>query len=1154
MSPEPAAAATGALEDAATAINVAAFEPLFEPWDEPRAHRNRNPVDGQPAIVVPQRRPSRMVIVQNLRADVRQWRDASYPGASDTTRTLLTHWFERPHRTRSPAGDEFEFRYYFCQREAVETLVYLKEVRRVECLSRLISEFGGDGPDVQVAALGVTEDEDAWARYAFKLATGAGKTKVMSLAIVWSYFHALRESESPMARHFVVIAPNLTVYERLKEDLGDGHIFDADPLIPVEWRGDWNMSVVLQDEAGGTSTGGALYLTNIHRLYDTARRRRPSGETYDFMGPAVSKSAALDSAAALRDRITAHRSVMIFNDEAHHVWDPDSAWNEAIAFLHGTIKARTGGGIVGQLDFTATPKDDKGQLFKHIVCDTPLGEAVDGGIVKTPLIGRAKGSLHEEASDDAAFRFDRHLRLGYSRWLKSRDEWTKSGKKALMFVMCEDTASADQITSRLNAEPTFAELNGRTINLHTNLKGSVKKVGRGASARMEFVESESQISDDDLRALRTLSRGLDSNETPYSCIVSVLMLREGWDVRNVTTIVPLRPYSATAAILPEQTLGRGLRRMTPPGRSGAAEIVTVVEHPAFAALYSEQLAQEGLAIEVVDADHVPASTVSIFPDAARKDLAALEIEIPFLGAAHRIVPKLTGLARSDVERAFARYKRLPLGQPMNAEIDYEGKHLFTGVVVERMKIHVPLLATGAGAVSYFVRQLEQICKIKGMHAAVAPLVQAFLEETLFEEKVSLFDTRLVGRLGSSDVAEHVRAVFVPLIRARTTSSEARAAATDAIHLSRWRPFQATHSERRPTLEAKRTLFNLVPCDRQLEVGFAKFADTATDVAAFAKNAGPQCLRLDYLGTAGNLAFYTPNFFVRMADRHCLLVETKGREDRDVPLKARAAIAWCEAASTPACRWEYLYVAQGVFERVRGASIRELVDTCRPALRNLVDSGEDAGQLTFATYRAAKDEEASDAPSFIPIETLDALPPRYRDTVIEATLLLRFFEKKPNMNQAPAFAGLLGCVDDAARSFVVRRLGSDVPADVPNQKAWFETYLPVGTAEGRLHHYQRMAQNLKRTLVFSTGISPLGLLRNCLDYALNDNQRVGGVFESVRNRFRFDGSRKLFELVHQVNEFRNTRIAHQEDQLTDPTLARREFRRWVELLRQLVASN
>jgi type III restriction enzyme len=152
-------------------------------------------------------------------------------------------------------------------------------------------------------------------------------------------------------------------------------LFDRDPLVPVEWRGDWNLTTVLQDEAGGVSTGGTLYLTNIHRLFDNTRKRE-SGQTFDWMGPAVSKATVLDTAAALRDRITSHQSVMVMNDEAHHVWEPDSAWNEAIKFLHETIQKRTGGSLFAQLDFSATPKDNKANYFKHIVCDTPLGEAV----------------------------------------------------------------------------------------------------------------------------------------------------------------------------------------------------------------------------------------------------------------------------------------------------------------------------------------------------------------------------------------------------------------------------------------------------------------------------------------------------------------------------------------------------------------------------------------------------------------------------------------------------------------------------------------------------------------------------------------------------------------------------------------------------------
>jgi type III restriction enzyme len=325
-----------------------------------------------------------------------------------------------------------------------------------------------------------------------------------------------------MAKHFVVVAPNLTVFERLKEDFkpaeGGKDIFDKDPLIPTEWRGDWNLSVVLQDEASGAATGGVLYLTNIHRLFDTTRRKKEA-ETFDWMGPAVSKSKALDTGAELRDRITSHPRLMLMNDEAHHVWDPDSAWNEAIAWLHDANRKRGGEGLVSQLDFSATPKDNAANYFKHIICDTPLGEAVDAGIVKTPIIGRA-GKLVEQATDNAAWKYEMHLKLGYERWRRSKEEWEKSGKKPLLFVMCENTQAADEITARLNGDEIFKELNGRTINLHTNLKGKIKKIG----GQEVFVESEKEISDEDLKALRKLSRELDSGTSPYFCIVSVLML------------------------------------------------------------------------------------------------------------------------------------------------------------------------------------------------------------------------------------------------------------------------------------------------------------------------------------------------------------------------------------------------------------------------------------------------------------------------------------------------------------------------------------------------------------------------------------------------------------------------------------------------------
>ncbi len=1128
-------------------IKAEALEPLFAAWEEPDKHRVRAE-SGEGAVERKGRRPSSILIAQNLRAMVKDWRDAFYPGASDTTRHLLNHWFGGPH-DRSEYGGPPEFRYYFCQREAIETLIYLKEVRKLECLSQLVAEFGGQYSET--AALGITDEEDAWSRYAFKMATGSGKTKVMTLAMVWSYFHALRESESDMARHFVIIAPNLTVFERLKEDFkpegGGPDIFDKDPLIPVEWRGDWNLTTVLQDEASGASTGGTLYLTNIHRLFDNTRKRE-SAETYDWVGPAVSKAKALDTGAALRDRITGHARVMLMNDEAHHVWDPDSAWNEAIAFLHESIRKRTGGGLTAQLDFSATPKDNKANYFKHIICDTPLGEAVDAGIIKTPIIGQA-GHLVEQATDNASYKYEAHLRLGYQRWLKSKEEWEESGKKPLLFVMCEDTKAADDIASRLNGDEVFKELNGRTINLHTNLKGKIKKIGKGADARQVFVESDKDISDEDLKALRKLSRELDSGASPYLCIVSVLMLREGWDVKNVTTIVPLRPYSSKANILPEQTLGRGLRRMTPPGPDQANEVVAVVEHEAFARLSREELAQEGLPIEIVDVDKVPATTVSIFPEITKKDVAALDIHIPRLTAANRTLPVLGPISEEEVRESFKPFQPLPLGKRGPDEVQYEGRHLITGEIVEHMKVHLPLLDSGMGAISFYERELEFICKVKSTHQVLAPLLQLFFEDILFGRQKSVFDPALVARLSGSDVREYVRAIFVPLIRQKTHQQIVRALEAPPAPVSLWRPFQVTVSERHPVGTSQRTLFNLVPCNRALELAFVGLCGSASDMAAFAKNAGPQCLRIDYLSHGTRLAFYAPDFLVRLKNGLCYLVETKGQVDKDVPVKAAAAIEWCKAASSKQARWEYLYVPEGVFQRFSGSTFQELVRMCAPSLVELLNEDKLQEQLPLFAGMGPLEGEMYEAQSIVDQQLLAGLPERLRKAVDESVALYRFFEKKQDANYAPMFTALLGAIDETAKGLILKKLTPHMPGTIAEQKDWFSPYL--GNVDSRMErHYHETARNLRKTLAYHNGVSPLGLLRTCLDYALNDSTKLTGVFIAVKEEFRFNGGRELLRQVTEINDLRNTRIAHQERPLNDPKEAKAALIAWVEGLAHL----
>ena len=1136
-------------------LNLDSVSPLYAPWEEPVAHRARADDSGKPALVVARRRPSKLPVVNTLRGLVREWRENEYPGASKTTRTLLHYWFERSHRIpgADAGGGDVEFRYYFCQREAVETLVYLKEVRKTDRVSQLLAEYGG--PLLATAALGVSDEEDAWARAAFKMATGSGKTKAMALCIAWSYFHALFESDSPMAKHFVMIAPGLTVYERLKDDFSGGRIFDTDPIIPPEWRGDWNISVVEQDAGGGggAATGGVIYLTNIHRLYDPSKRKgKKDAEYHPFMGPSVSKASALDVGEALRERIAVHRSVMVLNDEAHHVWDPDSAWNEAIDALNEGCKRKGGAGVVHQLDFSATPKDDRGNLFKHCVCDTPLGEAVDGGIIKFPIIGKAS-TLAEGISDNAGWKYDTHLRLGYNRWKVATEEWSKVGKKALLFVMCASTQEADQITKRMNDDPeVFPLLKGRTINLHTNLKGKIVMKGSGEERQPVFVEKEGDITDEALKALRKLSRELDSGESPYLCIVSVLMLREGWDVKNVTTIVPLRQYSADSKILAEQTLGRGLRRMTGPGTPGGViETVTVIDHPAFAELYREELEQEGVLPEIIDAEKPQKTTVDIFVD-SKKDAATLDILLPQLSAGVKRKPMLDAPTMEDVKAGFAQLQKLPLDAKSDRVIDFEGRSLTTGELLTRLRIDLPQMATAALAVTYYVSLIESECKVQGLFPKIGGLVQSFIEEVLFEDAVSLYDARLTGRLGDPDVATHVLHVFVPLVRERTIATEVRAPELPPVSVKDWKTYKASHSERNPCKAAAKTLFNLIPCRGGLEAALVPGLDLAGNgVAAFAKNAGPQSLRIDYVKANGQLSTYTPDFFVRSDDGVMYLVETKGREDTDVSRKARAAVAWCEAASKAGAKWQYIYVTESGMQAMSGGEFAHLVRACAPALRTLIHEKEMQEAAPLFAEAIAKDVKAA-LPAFVDQATLDALPAAARKAADEALLMFDFLSKRDGVNLAPAFTALLGALDHAAKAMIGQKLGPLVPGLPAEQRTWFEPYVQ-GTQARPAEWYRRVAQNLRKTLLFQSGPMPMGLLRDCMDYALNDKAKIGGVFDSVKQAFLYAGSRKVLEELSAVYDYRNQHIAHQESAITEAKPAGLAMGRWIKTLRLLTNS-
>ena len=181
-------------------------------------------------------------LVARIREKVKDFRDSDYVGASDTSKSLLNWWFKEPHLLEQADGSQREFKYYFAQREALETIIWLYDVIGAKDKYDLF-QFDSTG------MVSANMFDETWRRYVIKMATGSGKTKVMALALAWSYFHKLYEADSQLARNFLVIAPNIIVLDRIYKDFQGLRIFFDDPVLPDNgydghnWRDDFQLTL-----------------------------------------------------------------------------------------------------------------------------------------------------------------------------------------------------------------------------------------------------------------------------------------------------------------------------------------------------------------------------------------------------------------------------------------------------------------------------------------------------------------------------------------------------------------------------------------------------------------------------------------------------------------------------------------------------------------------------------------------------------------------------------------------------------------------------------------------------------------------------------------------------------------------------------------------
>jgi len=262
--------------------------------------------------------------VPAIRKEVAEWRKNDYKGITDTTRILLNYWFKTDHRL--PDGRPFW--YHDSQREAMETLIYIFEVAKCRFQKNLLEEYASDMPRLKLL------QHDDFTRYCLKMATGSGKTKVMSLAIAWQYFNAVAEGGDGYAKTFLVIAPNVIVFERLRTDFSGGRIFRKDPVIPPELKVFWDFDCYMRGDSERASSQGALYLTNIQQFYERPDKvaQHETEEMTAVLG-AKPPSSKLEVEDFDKRIIRRAGDCVVVNDEAHHTHDEESDWNKVIRRL-----------------------------------------------------------------------------------------------------------------------------------------------------------------------------------------------------------------------------------------------------------------------------------------------------------------------------------------------------------------------------------------------------------------------------------------------------------------------------------------------------------------------------------------------------------------------------------------------------------------------------------------------------------------------------------------------------------------------------------------------------------------------------------------------------------------------------------------------------
>ena len=898
------------------------------PWEEPESFlvRDSDSPDGY-KINETGRRPSSILLVPKIREQVNAWRRSGYLGASGVTLKLFPYWFDEEHSVKDFSTP---FRYYFCQREAIETLAWLVEVAGIKDTKKLIEalgtvfqsglftkniQFETDGDRRQIIRYipeldgeGVQElPPKNLRRYAFKMATGSGKTWVMAMAIVWSYFHKMKVKESPLSTNFLLVAPNVIVFQRLQKDFANNSIFRLLPFVPPEWR-PFEPKVILRGESMEPDASGNIFLTNIQQLYESRDKEWTPENAVDAM---LGKKPVKDLSSAQRsmlERVKSLKDIVVINDEAHHVHEPDLQWSRSLVSIHEAMPK----GLSLWLDFSATPKDQKGMYYSWTVCDYPLAQAVEDRIVKAPIINTRENDParpKKEPDDITKENIDKKCRYwidaAVKRWKDHQEVYKKLSVRPVLFIMAEKNNHADAIGHFIKKAPEYRFKEEEVLVIHTDSKGEITK--------------------GDLEEARKIARDIDLKENKVKVIVSVMMLREGWDVKNVTIVLGLRPFSAKAEILPEQVIGRGLRLMSHqeigPDRTQTLEVLGT---PKLLEVLQRQLEIDDVGYSTTKTD--PNPPVSIYPMDSRK---AYDITIPLTKP--DLTHEVRNLSNLDIKQLGPIFDQSELAEIYRIKMKQE-------FATTQSKVgQIDLSAEEVTEQEFFsslTKRVMDLAKLTNCFSELYPLIRKYVLEKCFGRVISFEEDAVRSNLARFEIQDSIARYLAKKLGELTAKRKTIEFEKRNYRLSETKAF--IWRRNLPLHEGKKTVFNYVATYNDFEKRFAKFLDSAGDVLRFASlgtteqgDSGTH-FRVSYLKPSGAIGFYHPDWVAIQKTKEGevnWIIETKGRVWEGTEAKDAAMHEWCKKVTTKTGKqWKFARVNQREFEKSRGITLTQLFET------------------------------------------------------------------------------------------------------------------------------------------------------------------------------------------------------------------------------------